>query len=59
MCELQVHGGPAVISALYAALRKVEGFRLAEAGEFSKRWEYYICNDSEDIYTICVDYLTE
>ncbi|XP_054756636.2 tRNA modification GTPase GTPBP3, mitochondrial-like isoform X1 [Lytechinus pictus] len=40
VCELQVHGGPAVIAALYAALRKLEGFYLAEPGEFSKRAFY-------------------
>lgn len=36
-CELQVHGGPAVISAILNALSKIPGFRPAEAGEFTKR----------------------
>ncbi len=35
--EFHVHGGPAVVSALYAVLGAFEGFRVAEAGEFSKR----------------------
>ncbi|XP_011679485.2 tRNA modification GTPase GTPBP3, mitochondrial [Strongylocentrotus purpuratus] len=40
VCELQVHGGPAVIAALYGALGKLDGFHLAEPGEFSKRAFY-------------------
>lgn len=35
--EFQVHGGPAVVSALLNALSKVKGLRPAEAGEFTKR----------------------
>lgn len=35
--EFQVHGGPAVISALCAALNRFDGFRMAEPGEFSRR----------------------
>jgi len=35
--ELQVHGGRAVIAAMYAALGKLPGFRLAEPGEFTRR----------------------
>jgi tRNA modification GTPase len=35
--EFQVHGGPAVVSALCRALRQIEGFRMAEAGEFTRR----------------------
>ena len=37
MAELQVHGGRAVIAAVLAALAKLEGFRQAEAGEFTRR----------------------
>jgi tRNA U34 5-carboxymethylaminomethyl modifying GTPase MnmE/TrmE len=36
-CEFQIHGGPAVVSALLKALGKVKGLRLSEPGEFSKR----------------------
>jgi tRNA modification GTPase len=36
MAELQVHGGRAVIAAMLAALGKLEGFRHAEAGEFTR-----------------------
>lgn len=35
--ELQVHGGPAVVSAVLSALGSVDGLRMAEAGEFSRR----------------------
>jgi len=31
-CELQVHGGPAVVSAVLTALSKLPGYRPAEAG---------------------------
>jgi len=37
IAELQIHGGRAVIAALLAALAKLEGFRHAEAGEFTRR----------------------
>ncbi len=37
MAEIQVHGGRAVISALLSALAEVDGFRPAEAGEFTRR----------------------
>jgi tRNA modification GTPase len=37
MTELQVHGGRAVIAAVLAALSRLEGFRPAEAGEFTRR----------------------
>ncbi|XP_071492777.1 tRNA modification GTPase GTPBP3, mitochondrial-like [Diadema antillarum] len=40
VCELQVHGGPAVIAALYSALGRLDGFSLAEPGQFSKRAFY-------------------
>lgn len=36
-CELQVHGGRAVINALLEELGEIEGLRHAEAGEFSRR----------------------
>ncbi|MBY0382691.1 MAG: tRNA uridine-5-carboxymethylaminomethyl(34) synthesis GTPase MnmE [Xanthobacteraceae bacterium] len=35
--ELQVHGGRAVIAALFAALEKIAGVRPAEPGEFTRR----------------------
>jgi tRNA U34 5-carboxymethylaminomethyl modifying GTPase MnmE/TrmE len=31
-CELQIHGGPAVVSAVLTALSKLPGYRPAEAG---------------------------
>ncbi len=36
-CEFQTHGSPAVVRALLAALAALDGFRLAEAGEFTRR----------------------
>lgn len=35
--ELHVHGGIAVVSSIISALQKLPGFRIAEAGEFTKR----------------------
>jgi tRNA modification GTPase len=37
MAELQVHGGRAIVARLFAVLGRLEGFRLAEAGEFTRR----------------------
>jgi len=37
MAELHVHGGRAVIAAVFAALAKLAGLRPAEAGEFTRR----------------------
>src|SRR5438034_146476 len=37
MAELQLHGGRAVISAVLAALGKLDGLRAAEPGEFTRR----------------------
>ena len=37
MAELHVHGGPAVVRALLAALGAWPGFRMAEPGEFTRR----------------------
>ena len=37
MAELQVHGGRAVIAALLGVLARLDGFRLAEPGEFTRR----------------------
>jgi tRNA modification GTPase len=37
MAELQLHGGHAVIAAVLDALGGIEGCRLAEAGEFTRR----------------------
>jgi tRNA modification GTPase len=35
--ELQLHGGQAVIAAVLATLGRLDGFRLAEPGEFTRR----------------------
>lgn len=35
--ELHVHGGPAVVRAVLDALCSIQGVRLAEAGEFTRR----------------------
>jgi len=35
--ELQLHGGRAVIAAVFAALSRVDGLRPAEPGEFTRR----------------------
>ncbi len=35
--EFHLHGGPAVLTALYEALLAMEGLRIAEPGEFSRR----------------------
>ena len=37
MAEVQLHGGRAVIAAVLSALRKLDGLRLAEPGEFTRR----------------------
>ncbi|MFZ2067726.1 MAG: tRNA uridine-5-carboxymethylaminomethyl(34) synthesis GTPase MnmE [Xanthobacteraceae bacterium] len=37
VAELQLHGGPAVIAGVFAALGRIEGCRPAEAGEFTRR----------------------
>jgi tRNA modification GTPase len=37
IAELQLHGGRAVIAAALGALGHIEGLRLAEAGEFTRR----------------------
>src|SRR5437016_6909568 len=37
VAELQLHGGRAVLAAVLAALGKLEGFRLAEPGKFTRR----------------------
>ncbi|MGE3929290.1 MAG: tRNA uridine-5-carboxymethylaminomethyl(34) synthesis GTPase MnmE [Hyphomonadaceae bacterium] len=37
VAELHVHGGPAVVAATIEACLRVEGVRLAEAGEFARR----------------------
>jgi tRNA modification GTPase len=37
MAEIQVHGGQAVIGALLSALGRMEGCRMAEPGEFTRR----------------------
>ncbi|XP_054278797.1 tRNA modification GTPase GTPBP3, mitochondrial [Macrosteles quadrilineatus] len=39
-CELQIHGGVAVISAVLDALAAIPGLRPAEPGEFTKRAFY-------------------
>jgi tRNA modification GTPase len=35
--ELQLHGGRAVVEAVYAELGRFDGFRLAQPGEFTRR----------------------
>jgi tRNA modification GTPase len=35
--ELHLHGGQAVVAAVLSALAKIDGLRLAEAGEFTRR----------------------
>jgi tRNA modification GTPase len=37
VAELHLHGGPAVIAAALTALGRIEGLRLAEPGEFTRR----------------------
>jgi tRNA modification GTPase len=37
VAELQVHGGRAIVSRLFGILARLEGFRLAEPGEFTRR----------------------
>jgi tRNA modification GTPase len=37
MAELQVHGGRAIVARVFSVLGRLEGFRLAEAGEFTRR----------------------
>ena len=37
VAELQVHGGRAVLAAVFDALGRMEGLRPAEAGEFTRR----------------------
>ncbi|MBV6489274.1 MAG: tRNA modification GTPase MnmE [Pseudorhodoplanes sp.] len=37
VAELQVHGGRAVVSAIYDTLVRMDGLRLAEPGEFTRR----------------------
>ena len=36
MAEIHVHGGKAIVLALQNELSKIENFRLAEPGEFTK-----------------------
>jgi tRNA modification GTPase len=35
--ELQLHGGRAIVDAVYEELGRIDGFRLAEPGEFTRR----------------------
>jgi tRNA modification GTPase len=37
VAELQLHGGRSVVAAVLAALGRIEGLRLAEPGEFTRR----------------------
>jgi tRNA modification GTPase len=37
MAELQVHGGRAVVARLFAVLGHLDGFRMAQPGEFTRR----------------------
>ena len=38
MCELHVHGGPAVVNAIHEALESMLDVQHAEPGEFTKRY---------------------
>lgn len=38
VCELHLHGGPAIITMLMDALSSFEGLKYAEPGEFSRRY---------------------
>lgn len=38
MCELHIHGGIAVVKSVLSALMKMPHFRMAEPGEFTKRF---------------------
>lgn len=46
VCEFQVHGGPAVTSAVINALSSMNGLRPAQAGEYTKR---AFLNDKMDL----------
>lgn len=37
MAELHIHGGRAIVAAIFRVFEKLEGFRPAEAGEFTRR----------------------
>jgi hypothetical protein len=37
MVELQVHGGRAIVARVFAVLGQLDGFRMAQAGEFTRR----------------------
>jgi len=37
VAEIQLHGGRAVIAALFSALARMDGLRMAEPGEFTRR----------------------
>jgi tRNA modification GTPase len=37
MAELHIHGGRAIVAAIFRVLGRIEGFRPAEAGEFTRR----------------------
>jgi tRNA modification GTPase len=37
MAELQLHGGRAIVARVFAVLGRLDGFRLAEPGEFTRR----------------------
>lgn len=37
MAELHIHGGRAIVASIFRVLGKLEGFRPAEAGEFTRR----------------------
>ena len=36
-CEFHIHGGSAVLAAMFNSLSAINGLRHAEAGEFTKR----------------------
>ena len=46
VCEFQVHGGPAVVTAVLSALSSLNGLRPAQAGDYTKR---AFLNDKMDL----------
>lgn len=38
--ELQIHGGNAVVKSVLSALHEIADFRMAEQGEFARRYKF-------------------
>jgi tRNA modification GTPase len=49
MVEFQVHGGRAILAAVFQALENIDGFRPARAGEFTRR---ALLNDKLDLSAV-------